>query len=191
MKNTIFVTIIIAVMAVIIAAFPQTAEAASQIAGASAHLAGTQAALGTVNKQDNRAKILRAYLQQYNSPLADHAETFVEEADKNQLDWKFVAAISGVESTFGQAIPPYSYNGWGFGVYGNNVRRFSSWDDGISVVSTALREEYMNKRGATNVYQIGATYAASPTWAARVTGFMNDIDAYAARFDTPTVSISL
>src|SRR5579862_9895471 len=108
-------------------AFEQTSEQ-------SANLAGAQAVLPQTVKQDNRAEILRAYLTQNNSPLADHADTFIKQADANNLDWRMVVAISGVESGFGQAIPPYSYNAWGFGVYGSNVRRFTSWDDGITVV---------------------------------------------------------
>ena len=157
----------------------------------SAVLADPHGVTSRLMKQDNRAEILRAYLAQFNSPLTDHADTFIKQADANNIDWKMVAAISGVESGFGIAIPPYSYNAWGFGVYGSNVRRFASWDDGITVVSTSLRKEYMDSRGATNVYQIGATYAASPTWATRVQGYMDTIDQFTANYESkPTLSIS-
>jgi flagellum-specific peptidoglycan hydrolase FlgJ len=88
-------------------------------------------------------------------------------------------------------IPPYSYNGWGYGVYGNNVRRFTSWDEGISVVTTALRKEYMDARGAQNIYQIGSTYAADPNWANKVIRFINEIEAYKTRTEKPTLSITL
>ena len=80
---------------------------------------------------DSRVKILAEYLKSQDSPLAANASDFVDYADKYNLDWKLVAAISGVESTFGKAIPKSSYNGWGWGVYGNNVIRFASWKDGI------------------------------------------------------------
>jgi hypothetical protein len=76
-------------------------------------------------------------------------------------------------------------------VYGNNVRGFASWDAGIAVVTRALREEYMNARGAQNVYQIGATYAADPLWAGKVTNFMNEIEAFEIQTTNTTVSISL
>jgi hypothetical protein len=75
---------------------------------------------------DSRVRILKAYLEQYNSPLVTHAQDFVEIADKYNLDWKLVAAISGVESTFGQQIPYESFNGWGWGIYGDNMIRFKS-----------------------------------------------------------------
>lgn len=148
-----------------------------------ADTAGSSAALVTPSDfqpkvEDHRVKRLQLFLEKQNSPLAVYAQNFVDQADKNKIDWKLVAAISGVESTYGQAIPAYSYNAWGFGVYGDNVRRFSSWTDGITVVSEALRNDYMDKWHAQNVYEIGSLYAASPTWASRVTSFMNEIDAF-------------
>jgi hypothetical protein len=170
---------------------PTTAQAANKTSAPSAILAGLQAQKSEKMVVDNRAKILTDYLQSYNSPLAPHAATFVQQADKHDLDWKLVPAITGVESYYGQMIPPYSYNGWGFGVYGNNVRRFASWDEGITVVTQALRTEYMDSRGAQNVYQIGSTYAADPNWANKVTHFINDIEAFENQYTNTTVSISL
>ncbi len=140
---------------------------------------------------DYRADILRGYLNQYNSPLADNAEDFVKYADMYDLDWRFVAAISGVESTFGHQIPANSYNGWGWGVYGGNVTRFTSWEDGIETISKGLRENYMDKWGATNVYEIGSIYAASPTWAQRVEGFMYQIQVYSLKNPRNALSLTI
>src|ERR1035437_9299144 len=78
-------------------------------------LAGSSAALlkpTTLEATDSRVRILREFLEKYNSPLVSYASTFVENADKYNLDWKLVAAISGVESTFGREIPNNSFNGW-------------------------------------------------------------------------------
>ena len=140
---------------------------------------------------DTRAKILREYLKSYDSPLAPYSETFISEADKYSLDWKLVASIAGLESTFGHHIPYNSYNAWGFGVYGDNVRRFTSWEDGIQTVSKSLRQDYLNKWKAKNVYEIGNIYAASPTWAQRVTFFMNQIDKFSNTKEATLLSISL
>ena len=140
---------------------------------------------------DNRAKILKIYLERYNSPLAEYSDTFVEEADKNNIDWKLVASISGVESTYGKAIPASSYNGWGFGIYGNHVLRFTSWKDGIQTVSKSLRDDYIDKYGAKNVYEIGAIYAASPTWASRVSYNMSQIEELQHEVDSSTLPITL
>ncbi len=184
-------SLLLAVLTFTTAISPTKVHAFGQTSEQSAVLAAPQAISSQIVKQDNRAKILSAYLEQYNSPLADHAQTFINQADANHLDWKMVAAISGVESDFGEAIPPYSYNAWGFGVYGSNVLGFTSWDDGITVVSTALRQEYMDNRGATNIYQIGATYATDPSWAYKVQGYMDAIDQFAAQSTKPTLSISI
>lgn len=124
---------------------------------------------------DQRVAILRAYLQKYNSPLAPEAINFVEAADKYNIDWKFVAAIAGNESTFGKFTPaPASHNAWGWGVYGTQAVYFKSWKDGIYTVSEGLRMHYYNK-GLTNTYSIARVYAASPTWAAHVSYFLADM----------------
>lgn len=124
---------------------------------------------------DYRAKTLQAFLEKYSSPLSKYADTFVEEADINGLDWRLLAAISGVESTFGKQIPYNSYNAWGWGIYGTNAIYFSSWEEAIKVISKGLSENYIEPLGTDDVYAIGRIYAASPTWAQRVLYFMNKI----------------
>jgi hypothetical protein len=132
-----------------------------------------------------------ADLQQNDSPLAPYASKFVAAADKYNLDWKLVAAISGVESTFGQEIPNNSYNAWGWGVYGDNVINFKSWTDGIDTVSQGLRERYMNAWGGKDIYQIGAVYASSPVWASHVELYLNRIQAFALSNPQDALSISM
>jgi Ca2+-binding RTX toxin-like protein len=140
---------------------------------------------------DSRVKILSNFLKQYDSPLAPYSADFVQMADKYNLDWKLVAAISGVESTFGKEIPPYSYNAWGWGVYGDNVIRFKSWDDGISTISQGLRERYMNQWGGEDIYQIGAMYASSSAWPGHVEYYLNQIQDFALRNPQDALSISM
>ncbi len=140
--------------------------------------------------EDYRVKILRDYLTQHNSPLAPYAADFVENADKYNLDWRLVAAISGVESTFGQEIPSSSYNAWGWGVYGDHVIRFNSWKEGIGTVSQGLRERYMDQWGGQNIYQIGSMYAASPAWAGHVEYYLNSIQDFALRSPQDTLTLS-
>ncbi len=128
---------------------------------------------------DDRATKLKGYLMQFQSPLADSARTFVRSADENNLDWRLVAAIAGLESTYGKNIPQGSYNAWGWGVYTGQSygARFSSWDDGIRTVSHGLKERYID-RGAQTVAEIGKIYATSPTWASRVNFIMSQIERY-------------
>lgn len=125
---------------------------------------------------DKRVMMLYDFLGTYNSPLQQYAPVFVRTADKYNLDWRLVAAISGVESTFGKQLPNNSYNAWGWGIFGDNMIYFTSYKDAIETISKSLRENYIDKWNAKNVYQIGRLYAASPTWAQRVEYFMNKID---------------
>ena len=127
----------------------------------------------------------------YNSPLASYASDFVKSADKYNLDWRLVASIAGLESTFGKHVPASSYNGWGWGIYGNNVTRFNSWEDGIETISKGLRERYLGENPESNPYIIGPTYAASPSWAQRVTFFMNRMEAYRIRNAKSTLALAL
>ena len=167
---------------------PFTAQASSKIAASSA--AFTKISSLAV-KTDNRAEILHDYLMKRNSPLAPNAKDFIEQADKYNLDWRFVAAISGLESGFGKQIPQNSYNGWGWGIYGDNVKYFSSWSDAIETISQGLRENYIDKMGTSDIYRIGHRYASSPTWAVRVEHFMIEIQRYKNNWTPETLSVSI
>ncbi len=126
---------------------------------------------------DPRAQTLHDYLAQYDSPLANYSQDFIEAADFYQLDWKLVPAISGVESTFGKAIPG-GYNGWGWGVYGNQALGFNSWREGIFTVSQGLKQNYID-RGLKDPYAMNRVYATSPAWGGHVDYFLQDIDRFA------------
>lgn len=143
------------------------------------------------SEPDSRAKILKEFLETFDSPLAASAQTFVQAADENKIDWRLVTAISGVESTFAHQLPSNSYNAWGWGIYGDNTIYFSSYDEAIQTITKALREKYMDKWGAQDVYEIGHFYAASPTWASRVAYFMNKIEEFAEKNPKNSLSISL
>ena len=140
---------------------------------------------------DKRIEVLGKFLKQYNSPLAQFAAKFVKDADRYNIDWRLVAAIAGVESTFGNFTPNNSYNAWGWGIYGENVTRFSSWEEGIGVISKGIREEYMNKWNAGNVDEIGRIYAASPDWSYRVEWYMERIRDFELNNAKDSLSISI
>lgn len=183
-KALIFLVLLVVILNVV---FPQKTYAGEKAAGHSAVLASNQKEVG----MDYRARVLRNFLQTYSSPLSSSSQTFVKTADTYSIDWRLVAAISGVESTFGQQIPYNSYNAWGWGIYGNNAIYFKSWEQAIETISKGLRENYINAWGAQDVYQIGRFYAASPTWASRVAYFMQKIDQFAANNPESALSISL
>ncbi len=179
--------LLLALFAAIVIFTPQSSYAQERASQSSASI---QLPEEIQRGSDYRVKILEKYLQKHNSPLAGNAGDFVFYADKYNLDWKFVAAISGLESTFGQQIPYNSYNAWGWGIYGDNMIRFNSWEEGIKTISQGLRERYIDRWGARNVYEIGSLYAASPTWAVRVDRFMNNIQEFALNNPQDTLSLS-
>lgn len=164
---------------------PQKIQAQEKASGSSAtfHDILAQQAL------DNRATVLRNYLEAQQSPLAPYAPEFVQQADLYKIDWKLLVAISGVESTFGKEVP--CTNAWGFGVYGDQTLCFTSYDAAIRTISQTLRTQYMDKWKETDIYSIGHSYASSPTWATHVNYFMNQIEAYSLLPENQPLSISL
>lgn len=151
------------------------------IVSAEVPMVGASAQLKTSDSgtDDYRIMILRTYLIKHNSPLAEHAEDFVAIADKYNIDWRLVPAISGVESTFGKRIPRNSYNAYG---WANGAYKFKSWEDSIEIVSKTLREKYID-RGAPSISRIARRYAPpSSTWAGKVKFFMKKIEPFPVTF---------
>lgn len=138
---------------------------------------------------DERGLVLEKYLESQNSPLAPYAYTFVSTADKYALPWQLLVAITGTESTLGKVAPCNNF--YGFGIYGDHMLCFTSIEDGIDTVSKSLRQDYINKWGATDVYAIGKLYAASPTWADHTMFFVNQINAFKMLYDFQVLPISL
>ena len=184
MRNKLMFAILAAIMVFI----PQETFAKDLASASSANIKIPEA---IKEGSDYRVKVLEKYLKKYDSPLTPNARDFVYYADKYNLDWRLVAAISGVESTYGKQIPPYSHNGWGWGVYGDNVIRFKSWKEGIETVSKGLREKYMDKWGGDNIYEIGSFYASSPHWANSVNIHLNSINRFALNNPQDSLSLSL
>jgi hypothetical protein len=175
MNKTLATTIMYALVALALLSGPiEPVLAAEKVADHTAQLTHTKNPTA-----DKRAQKLRAFLDTYNSPLAQEADTFVEEADRYNMDWRLVAAIAGTESTFGKHIPSGSYNAWGWGIPtgAQSGIGFKNWKDGIATVTAGLHKNYI-KRGAETLSQIGSIYAASPAWAAHVGFFLDKIDAF-------------
>lgn len=129
---------------------------------------------------DYRVSNLRNFLAYFDSPLSEYADSLVYFADFYGLDYRLVASISGVESTFGKRIPYKSYNAYG---WANGNYSFSSWQDSISIVSSTLRREYIDK-GAASIAKIARRYAPpSSTWGGKVQYFIRKIDVLPLDFD--------
>lgn len=128
-------------------------------------------------EEDIRIGKLEGFLASYNSPLAKYAFNFVKTADYYGLDWRLLPAIAGVESSFGKAVPPSSFNAYG---WANGAYWFTSWKTSIEIVASSLRSDYFN-RGADTVEKIAPVYAPpSRTWAWKVRYFMEKIENFSS-----------
>lgn len=114
---------------------------------------------------------IRAVLERYQSPMAGSEVNFIETCNKYNLDCYLLPSIAGLESTFGRFIWPNSYNPFG---WDRGYMMFEDWPQSIDTVGKGLRENYINKWGLLSVNQIGPIYSESPTWAVRVSWFMNE-----------------
>jgi hypothetical protein len=151
------------------------------------------------NKIDNEIEVEDARIQLVanfiknndigkNSPLQpyDHfAKIFVEEADKNDLDFRLLPAIARKESTFCKSnVGKKYYNCFGWDVP-NEVReggKFESYEEGIATVARGLKKHYVDK-GLTNIMDIMRKYCppsanGEGTWATHINRWLAEM-----RFD--------
>lgn len=129
---------------------------------------------------DPRQLIVKNYLHLYSSPLEPYAQYLVDTADKYGLDYRLLPAIAQQESNLCKKIPEQSHNCWGFGIYGDNVVRFSSYTRAIDTVAKTLKYQYID-RGLDTPEEIMAKYtppsaALGGPWAKAVTRFLTDLE---------------
>lgn len=130
-------------------------------------------------RADGRSKIIENFFKAYKAPLADYSETFIQIADKYNLDYRLLPAISMQESNGGRRVIDNSFNPFGYGIYGKKVTVFNSWEAAIERVGKALREDYLNI-GLKTPFQIMTKYtppslAKEGAWAKGITTFMEEL----------------
>ncbi len=118
------------------------------------------------NMADGRAANLKAFFRKYNSPLYDKADFIVKTSDKYHFDYRLIPAIAMQESTLCKFIPENSYNCWGYGIYGDTVTRFSSYEEAIETVAEGIKTNYLDK-GLLTASEIMRKYTPSSngSWA--------------------------
>lgn len=161
--------------AFVVLASPTTEKAAEPIEvlkPQAAELSPTQVVVTIKAEEDNRGQILAKFFLSQGSPLAPHAEEFVAIADKYEIDWRFLPAVAGVESTYAQRLLPGSHNpyGWGAGrIY------FKDYPTATETVARELRTRWGRDGRSITPANVGPTYAGNPQWAAKVTKYMTQI----------------
>ncbi len=109
---------------------------------------------------DGRVANLKSFFRKYNSPLYDLAPYIVTVSDKYGFDYRLVPAIAMQESNLCKVIPYESHNCWGWGIYGDTVTKFASYEDAIDAVSKGLKEKYIDQ-GLLTASAIMKKYAPS------------------------------
>lgn len=132
-----------------------------------------------VSFKDARAKIVENFFKGYQSPLAQYSDLFVKVADERKLDFRLLPAISMQESNGGKRVIKDSKNPFGYGIYGDKVTRFLSWEEAIERVGRGLKEDYLDQ-GLKTPFQIMTKYtppslSKGGTWATGVNTFMSEL----------------
>ena len=82
------------------------------------------------------------------------------------------------ESTLCRSIPVDSHNCWGWGIYGDKVIMFSSYEEAVKTVANGIKKEYLDK-GLTTASKIMEKYTPSSpngSWAYAVNKFLRDLE---------------
>jgi hypothetical protein len=127
--------------------------------------------------EDIRVANLKYFFRKYESVLYDKSEFIVKMADQYKLDYRLIPAIAMQESGLCKHIYEGSYNCWGWGIYGNTVTRFSSYEEAIETISRGLKKNYIDK-GLTTPEDIMRKYTPPSTgsWAYGVNFFLKIIE---------------
>jgi hypothetical protein len=106
------------------------------------------------------------------TPLRRLGFVFEAEGHRWNVNPFLVAAITGTESSLGEAACGYNPFGWN-SCHGDG---FTSFADAVRVVTRSLRVDYMNRWGLRTVEAIGAIYCeCGPGWAERTRMFMREL----------------
>lgn len=132
-----------------------------------------------VNRNDARAIIIEQFFKGYKAPLSAHSLTFISVADKYDLDYRLLPSIAMQESNGGKILPKNSFNPFGYGIYGGQVKRFTNFDEAIERVGRGIKEDYIDK-GLTTPWEIMTKYTPPSVplggpWAAGVSTFMAEL----------------
>lgn len=126
----------------------------------------------SINKEHVRK--IQEYLSRRGAPLADHARTFVEVADKYGLPYNLMPAIAVVESGGGlHNYRPYNYAGMGGQ---SNAYVFTSYEQAIETHAKILKNGYFDKGAVTPELMEPYYCYQCPTWGEKVQGVMNAIE---------------
>ncbi len=149
---------------------------------AATSVVGIEITTSTKAERTTRHKILTEFFNKYRSPLVAHVDTFLAVADKYDIDYRLLPAISCTESTCGKFLIEGSYNPFGWGIYGKNAIYFKSYDEAIETVAAGLHKSYIS-RGLDTPEEIEHIYTppSKGSWGRATRFFMNQMDLIAEK----------
>lgn len=132
---------------------------------------------GEIQVSDARAEIIKEYLLKYNSPLVPFADYIVKNADEFKIDYRLTTAIAQQESNLCRVIPPETYNCWGWGIHSEGTLGFSSFEEGIRLVTKGLYQNYISL-GLDTPEKIMSKYTplSNGSWAKGVEEFLSEME---------------
>ncbi|KKT45393.1 MAG: hypothetical protein UW82_C0026G0014 [candidate division WWE3 bacterium GW2011_GWC2_44_9] len=136
----------------------------------------------STDKTDPRVLKIEKIFDKFHCPLAGYGNVIVAKADEHQIPYWVVPAVSFQESSCGKRTPKpagidESYNAWGYGVWGGNVKTFANWEAGITAVTKYFSTNFFAE-GVTDFCEMMKTYTppSKGSWCEGVNYFANMID---------------
>ena len=131
-----------------------------------------------VKIDDARPEIVRQYLAKYNSPLEPLAQLIVDLSDQYDFDYRWMVAIAQQESNLCKRIPPDSHNCWGWGIYGDKVTRFDSFEDASRRIAPQFVTIFLKGDHTREPMEVMKTYTppSDGSWANGVSTFFRHLE---------------
>lgn len=127
---------------------------------------------------DARPEIIRQYLKKYKSPLVPYSELIVQLSDQYNFDYRWLVAIAQQESNLCKRIPVDSHNCWGWGIYGDKVTRFDSYEHALTAIAPQFKDTFLQDEHLKDPYKVMQTYTppSDGSWAAGVLQFFKELE---------------
>lgn len=127
---------------------------------------------------DARPEIIRQYLNKYQSPLEPLSQLIVDLSDQNDFDYRWLVAIAQQESNLCKRIPENSYNCWGWGIYGDKITRFDSYEDALRRIAPQFTKIFLKGDHTKEPMEVMKTYTppSDGSWADGVTTFFGHLE---------------
>lgn len=132
----------------------------------------------SIKTADARPEIIRQYLNKYQSPLEPYADLVVDLSDQYNFDYRWLVAIAQQESNLCKKIPENSHNCWGWGIYGDKVTRFDSYEDALRRIAPQFTKIFLKGYHSKDPNEVMKTYTppSDGSWAEGVSTFFGHLE---------------